>query len=383
MPNYRTDIQVLRGFAILSVVFYHANVSIFGAGYLGVDIFFVISGFLITGLIKNRIERETFSFGEFYFRRAKRLLPAAYATFFVTALVAPFFLDAQELTDYFKQLAGAITLTGNFVLWRQTGYFEGAAELKPLLHVWSLGIEEQYYLIMPALLVLFARRYWLLGAVAVAALSLLTCLVIGPIRPNATFYLLPARAWELALGSVGAMATPGIGIQKKITILFWPSTAALILLPTIPFGGSQPGLAALGVCTATLVIILRRHPIFEMPRCWRVMTGLGNISYSLYLVHWPLISFFNNCWIGESNNFTNAALVAISIILAWLLYSYIEKPIHNLETTNRARTTLAFGVFSGVLLLMPLAISHSFAHDIDYSFIRRPNFGFDGACESR
>ena len=201
----RIDIQALRGLAVLLVVFYHARLGPPVAGYLGVDIFFVISGFLITGLVRKSIERGDFSFTQFYFRRAKRLLPAAYVTFLVTVLCAPVILGSEELNDLVAQVVGAVTFTANIVLWQQAGYFEGPAELKPLLHVWSLSIEEQYYFLLPASLVLIPRRFWLPAAIATAALSLALCIVGGYWKPIATFYLLPTRAWELAIGSIGAL----------------------------------------------------------------------------------------------------------------------------------------------------------------------------------
>jgi peptidoglycan/LPS O-acetylase OafA/YrhL len=153
MNIFRTDIQALRGLAVLFVVLHHAKLGFLGAGYLGVDIFFVISGFLITGIVKRGIERDDFSFREFYFRRAKRLLPAAYTTFFIGALLSAIFLDFSELNDFSTQLIGALTFTSNIVLWQQVGYFENASELKPLLHIWSLSLEEQYYLFVPAAMV--------------------------------------------------------------------------------------------------------------------------------------------------------------------------------------------------------------------------------------
>ncbi|HMM72612.1 MAG TPA: acyltransferase [Rhodocyclaceae bacterium] len=156
--NLRQDIQALRGLAVLLVVLHHAEFGLVDGGYLGVDVFFVVSGFLITGLITSRIESGRFSFSDFYFRRAKRLLPAAYVTFVACAALAPWLLGANELRDFWQQLIGSTTFTANFVLWQQAGYFQGAAALKPLLHVWSLAIEEQYYLILPLALTLMPRR---------------------------------------------------------------------------------------------------------------------------------------------------------------------------------------------------------------------------------
>jgi len=146
---YRYDIQALRGVAVLLVLLYHAGLPRLEAGFLGVDLFFVISGFLITGIVARDIQGGKFSFIIFYFKRAKRLLPSAYAVVFFTILLSPFVLPQFELNDLKYQVAGAVTFTANVIFWLQSGYFDVAAATKPLLHFWSLAIEEQYYLILP------------------------------------------------------------------------------------------------------------------------------------------------------------------------------------------------------------------------------------------
>src|SRR5688500_10264248 len=184
--KFRTDIQALRGLAVLLVVLQHAQAGFIDAGFLGVDIFFVISGFLITGLLADQIGEGRFTFTGFYFRRARRLLPAAYATLLATAVLAFFLLDAIEWGDFTRQLAGAVTFTGNIALWQQTGYFASEAALKPLLHVWSLAVEEQYYLLLPLALWLAPRRTWLAGSVWVLGASLPFspwCLLSAPEGP--------------------------------------------------------------------------------------------------------------------------------------------------------------------------------------------------------
>lgn len=381
----RTDIQVLRGFAVLIVLFYHAKISFISAGYLGVDVFFVISGFLITRLIKNGIETGNFRFSDFYFRRAKRLLPAAYVTFLATALLAPFFLTSAEMVDFRAQMVGAVTFTANIVLWRQSGYFEGTAELKPLLHVWSLAIEEQYYFLLPAVLVFIPRRYWLRTAMIALFASLILCFVMVQRKPAAAFYLLPTRGWELTIGSVGALLVVGDRLHHLLKIVFWPALVALLVLPFMNLGTIHPGPGALLICLATLVLILRKHPLLSKGAGMHGLSRVGDMSYSLYLVHWPLFAFLNNVWIGETGGEqptgTRVALIALSLVLAYLLNRYVEEPFRRADIRRSIRVVGRTVAASIGLILVTAGITHSVANAKDYAFVRRINHGFGVACE--
>ena len=395
MAQLRTDIQALRGVAILIVVIFHARIGPFQSGFLGVDMFFVISGYLITRLICAGVEADRFSFLDFYFRRVRRLFPAAFVVFLACALAAPELLTGVEYTAFKAQLLGAMTLTGNVVLWKQSGYFDGAAEYKPLLHVWSLAIEEQYYLLAPALLVFTPRRYWLRGAIAICALSLAACLLIAPFRAAAVFYLLPTRAWELAIGSIGALCSrdhsrkpssphprpPPQGGRAIVPRLFWPAMAAIALLPLTPPLGPQPGFAALAICLATLIVILRESPIFIDARIWAPLVRLGDISYSLYLVHWPIFAFLRNAWIGDVPISIRAMAAFASIALALLLYRYVETPFRKIEIRLKAATIVAAVAASLALSAAPFAIASGGAAQTDFEALRRINYGFDKACE--
>jgi peptidoglycan/LPS O-acetylase OafA/YrhL len=387
----RIDIQALRGVAVLIVVLYHLKLGGVAAGYLGVDIFFVISGFLITDMVARAIRRGEFSVREFYFRRARRLLPAAYTTLLATALLAPWFLNQRELRDFGAQVLGALTFTGNIVLWQQSGYFEGAADLKPLLHVWSLAVEEQYYFVLPALLLWLGPRRWRAGLALLLLASLALCLLGSYFKPVATFYLLPTRAWEMLIGSLAALCQPAApaaaaalaGPNRALRLLFAPSLLCLLLLPLWPLPGGHPGLNAALVCGATAVIILRSHPALEQSRPSRLLAGLGDLSYSLYLVHWPIIAFIKNAWMGDAPQvpatLTWSAL-GLSLLGAWLLYRYVEVPMRSFPYARRGRLAAGTLAASATLaLITPLTLQ--LAPALDMRELRRPNFGLAVACE--
>lgn len=377
----RQDIQALRGLAVLVVVIFHARLGIVDGGYLGVDIFFVISGFLITSMIKSQVEAGKFSFSEFYFRRAKRLLPAAYLTFSVTALFAIFLLTAPELRQFADQLFGAVTFTANIVLMRQGSYFGGDADLKPLLHTWSLSIEEQYYLVMPALLYFLPRRWWLGMIIAVVVASFILCLGVGLWRPDIAFYMFPTRAWEMGFGSLGAFIIGRPAINKLAGSLFWPSLALLCLLPFFPFGGFHPGLDALLACVATLIVILRAHPLLNGVAT-RPLAFVGDFSYSLYLVHWPLFALATNIWVGELPFWVKIIGITISMLLAWMQYHFVEDPVRRARISASWSRAGAIAITSALTISIPyVAISLGRAPE-SYAYARRGNTGLGEACIS-
>lgn len=392
MKAVRTDIQALRGLAVLLVILQHARAGFIEAGYLGVDIFFVISGFLITGMLANDIGRGEFRFSTFYFRRAKRLLPAAYVTFALTAVAAFFLLDASEWQDFTRQLAGAVSFTGNFVLLQQTGYFAGAAALKPLLHVWSLAVEEQYYLLLPLAMFLVPRRWWLACSLLILVASFALCVVLTYSQPEAAFYLLPTRAWELAIGSLAALGgAPGPRTRALISRLFLPALAALFVVPVWPM--PAPNFVNIAVvCAGTLVVILRRHDELQDRPIPNAFAAVGDASYSLYLVHWPIFALLNNVYAGDpSFGHPSAevltAAVALALLLGFALYRYVELPLHRMQPRSPLRWSLSALATSLCLVLVPLNIAaHTNTREahgpaIDYAWLRRDNVGFGDECE--
>lgn len=384
--KFRSDIQALRGFAVLIVLFYHAKIESLSAGFLGVDVFFVISGYLMTRLVSDSLERGDFSFRNFYFRRARRLLPASYVTFLVTALLAPFFLSSIELSDFRSQMAGALSFTSNIFLWRQSGYFEGVATLKPLLHVWSLSIEEQFYFILPSLMFFLPRRLWKQTAIFLLLASLILCLYMVHSKAAATFYLLPTRAWELAIGCVGALMLPGKRLEQLLKVAFWPSVSVLLTLPFVKIANYHPGPDALLICLATLVIILRKHPLLFRGPAMHGLARIGDLSYSLYLVHWPLFAFLNNSWFGFAEHAIppfplRLGLLLLSLFLAWLLNRYVEEPARKADIKLTRRPLAYTAVVSLFLLILPAGITRAIATERDYAHVLRSNYGFGMGCE--
>lgn len=387
---HRLDIQALRGWAVLLVVFYHAKIGAVTAGYLGVDVFFVVSGFLITKLVASAIERGDFKLSTFYFRRAKRLLPAAYTTFAVVAVFGPYFLNQQELRDLGAQVVGAVTFTENFVLLQQTGYFEGNADLKPLLHVWSLAIEEQYYFLLPAFLLLIRPSRWLTGVLVLTLLSLALCLWGAIEWPAATFYILPTRAWELLIGSSGALwilrlkSGDGAVPQRFLAYLFVPSILCLILLPFFPFGGEHPGLNALLICVATMIVILSELDVLSAALPVKFLARIGDFSYSLYLVHWPIMAFVKNAWVGGGSRAPfnlRLGTVLVALVVAYALYRLVEDPVRKM----RFEFSWAFGLklISASVLLVSItpAWIYFMPSRMDFAELRKANMGLSEVCE--
>ncbi|CAN7284580.1 acyltransferase family protein [Caulobacter sp. LjRoot300] len=386
----RPDIQALRALAILLVVVDHAHLIYLPGGFLGVDIFFVISGYLMMRIIEGEAEAERFSFRDFYARRIRRLLPASYATLVVTAAVAPFLLDPFENAKFVQQLAGSFTFTTNFVLWRQIDYFDSGAALKPLLHMWSLAIEEQYYLILPLLTVICPRRLRPLAGVLLTAASAVLCLYAVQRSPSAAFYFMPTRAWELGLGSVAAMIVRrGVTLDKAG---FWLRPLCALTLLVIPFVFDQrghPGLAASVACLATANLLISGQ-IVRPARALAPLIPIGDRSYSLYLVHWPLFAFANNVFVGPVPWVVNALLVVLALVLTEIQYRLVEQPLRRFKVDGRAIAILIAipVVVVGASVLWARHTPHPNLADRDWNVgldercVFKDDFRRESACQS-
>lgn len=358
-PKYRPDIDGLRAIAILSVVGFHASPTKVTGGFIGVDIFFVISGYLISTIIIGNLERNSFNFVEFYIRRINRIFPALLLVLIVCLAFGWFVLLADEYKQLGKHIAGGAGFISNIILWSESGYFDNAAGTKPLLHLWSLGIEEQFYIAWPLLLFLAWKKRFNLLSVTVVVAVISFALNIGETNgghANTAFYSPQTRFWELLTGSALAYLTlhkQNI-FQKlkywmdsrlrKIIYAHAPAAYSNILLNIQSvFGGillaigvfiftkelKFPGWwAVLPTLGAVLIISAGSKTWFNrVVLSNRLLVQFGLISFPLYLWHWPLLSFARIVEGQPPSSKIRIAAVLISIALAWLTYRLIENPI--------------------------------------------------------
>ncbi|MEJ8823983.1 acyltransferase family protein [Variovorax humicola] len=346
-PKYRPDIDGLRAVAVVSVVGFHAFPSVVRGGFIGVDIFFVISGFLISTIIFGSLGGEGFSYREFYERRIRRIFPALLPVLAATFAFGWYVLLSDEFQQVGKHLMASAGFVQNLVLWGEAGYFDTAAEAKPLLHLWSLAVEEQFYIFWPLLLGLVWRwkgprglMFWMSIA---AALSFVLNVAGVHRHADATFYSPLPRVWELAAGALLAHA----GLQRlpgtRVSGAGLRSLAGLVLiglgLAMIQKGKAFPGwwalLPILGAClciSAGMGAWLNRMLLGSRPFVW-----IGLISYPLYLWHWPLLAFARIVEGGTPPLTVRIVAVAASVALAWLTYRFVEQPIRKSQGTAAVR----------------------------------------------
>lgn len=371
-PKYRADIDGLRAIAVLSVVTFHAFPKFIKGGFIGVDIFFVISGYLISSIIFENIARDSFSFFEFYSRRIKRIFPALLLVLIACYAVGWFVLLADEYKQLGKHIAGGAGFISNFLFWRESGYFDNAAETKPLLHLWSLGIEEQFYIVWPLLLWLAWQKRFNLFTITLGILGISLVLNISKVHNDAVadFYSPQTRFWELLIGSVLAYIT----LYKQTLFCTFKQRldaylGAIIYAQAPETNGNtlrnlQSLLGLTLIIIAALVITKQKH----FPGWWallptvgaaliisagaaawlnrmilsnRILVWFGLISFPLYLWHWPLLSFARIMAGGTPTENIRIAAVIISIALAWLTYQFIEKPVR-FGNYSKAKTITLF-----------------------------------------
>jgi peptidoglycan/LPS O-acetylase OafA/YrhL len=331
--KHRTEIDGLRAVAVLPVIFYHAGFPAYAGGYVGVDVFFVISGYLITGILLEENTKGTFSIARFYERRARRILPAL---MFVLACCIPFallWLLPEDRRDFFKNMAATTLFSSNIYLWKSFSYFARNAEFKPLLHTWSLGVEEQFYLAFPLFLGLawrFGRRAMVVMLALAALASLVVAQWLSVTKPTPAFYLLPPRAWELIVGCLLAFylekREPGVPFLGTLGLLAIAAAVALYD-KTTPF----PGVAALLPVLGAAAVIAGASPGTFAGRLLsaRPFVAVGLVSYSAYLWHQPLFAFARNYGVDADNFPVMLGLSLLSLVLAALSWRFVERPFRS------------------------------------------------------
>ncbi|KOC87452.1 hypothetical protein NG42_20435 [Winslowiella iniecta] len=332
--KYRSDIDGLRAIAIIPVLLFHAGFTSFSGGYIGVDIFFVISGFLITSILLRDMSLKTYSITDFYERRIRRIFPALFAVLLFVLLVSPFALLPEEYEFLPKEIIGTLLFISNIVSWRKSGYFSTDSEERPLLHTWSLGVEEQFYIFAPIILFIILIKFKRSpGPFLIFAFicSFLLSVFLTSIKPTAAFYLLPTRAWELIAGSLLAL-----NIFPKIEKGYIKESISLIgliciLYSVFSFGSGTvfPGYAAaLPVFGSMCIIYAAERTLTGKLLSLKPVVFIGLISYSLYLWHWPLIVFFKD-WNLLGADYGRLMVIVISLIAAYFSWRFIEKPFRN------------------------------------------------------
>ena len=329
--KYRAEIDGLRAVAVIPVLFYHAGFSWFSGGYVGVDVFFVISGYLITSILIGELESGKFNIWRFYERRARRILPALC---FVMLACIPFgwaWMLPDQFKDFGQSIIAVVFFASNILFWHESGYFEASAEEKPLLHTWSLAVEEQYYLLFP-LFLFFAFRYgkqrmfWAICVVGFISF----CFSEWAARnwPVANFYLLPSRIWELLTGSLVAFIISNRGVRANGFYALCGLLAILYAIFTFDNSTSFPSTFALLPVGGSVAIILyaRMDTWIGKILSLRPMVGLGLISYSIYLWHQPLFAFIRIRLMSEPTPVVMMGLSALAIILAYITWALIERP---------------------------------------------------------
>ena len=342
----------------MPVILFHAGFEIFGGGYVGVDVFFVISGYLITTIILNEMNEGRFSLVNFYERRARRILPAL---FFVMAVCLPFawaWLTPRDMEEFARSVAAVSVFASNILFWRESGYFDTAAELKPLLHTWSLAVEEQYYIVFPLFLMLvwrFGKPFIIVSLVIIFVLSLGLAEWASHNKPWAAFFLLPMRGWELMLGAFCAF-----GLQRFSTERFRLAAQILSALGicmiavavfTYDAKTPMPGLYATvpTVGAALIILFANGDTLARKLLSQRYIVGVGLVSYSAYLWHQPLFAFARHRLL-EPSEALMIALSLASVGLAYLSWKFVETPFRDKRRITRPRIFQSAAVCSVLLL---------------------------------
>jgi peptidoglycan/LPS O-acetylase OafA/YrhL len=387
--RYRAEIDGLRALAVVPVILFHAGLNLFSGGFVGVDVFFVISGFLITTIIINELDQGKFSVVNFYERRARRILPALFFVILVTLPFAWMWLTPRDMKDFAQSLAAVATFSSNILFLLESGYFDTTAELKPLLHTWSLAVEEQYYIFFPLLLMLtwrFGRRWTLAVLAVIFFLSFGLGQWAAYNQPSAAFYLLPTRGWELLVGAFAAFY-----LQKRDHIQSHAFNQAASLLGLVlvtyavfafdkrtPFPTFYTLVPTVG--TALIIFSAVKGTYVNTLLSSKPMVGIGLISYSAYLWHQPMFALVRHRSLNEPSMALFIGLGIFSLMLAYFSWKYIETPFRNKVKYNRKKIFTYSGIGLSILIVLGVIghLKNGVLHHYDdlTKKMLMPEFGF-------
>lgn len=361
VTSKRNDIQGLRAVAVVAVVLYHFGIGPFSGGFIGVDVFFVISGYLITAKIAREVESGRFSFVEFCSGRARRLLPALFATIAVAFIVGACLFAPLDFQRQSAATIAAMLGASNILFWYEAGYFDAAAILKPLLHTWSLAVELQFYVVWPFVVMFLVRGRLVPGTMLLVLAGFTAAIWMMRYDPTAAFFLTPFRMWEFAAGGlVYALERRNGGFASTLATSLYLAGIAAIIYPVFALTSDSefPGWSAALPVAGTAVMILA-GPYTAASRALQAWPSrwLGEISYSVYLVHWPLVAFVQYYVVRELNAVDKAALLISTLLLSIALYHLVEQPLRK-PWRGRMKPVVAFPV-AAALVVIPATSSWS------------------------
>ena len=373
--QYRAEIDGLRAIAVVPVVLFHAGIAGFAGGFVGVDIFFVISGYLITSIILSEQQKERFTLAGFYERRARRILPALMLVVLLSVIAAWYLLLPTELVDFGKSLASVGVFASNILFWTESNYFAQTSEFLPLLHTWSLAVEEQFYLIFPVFMiwtVSTVKSKRMLVLITAAIISLVFCEWAWRNAPEANFFLAPSRVWELLAGVFCAfyLQQPR---AHQLMVKQLGSLVGLLLLAysivffdkTIPFPSVYALVPVVG--TALIILFTDKDTVVGKLLSIPVIVGVGLISYSAYLWHQPLFVFARLNSLEELSVTTLLGLSVLAFVMAYISWRWVEKPFRNRNWLSQRQVLWLAGLCS--LVLIALGLIFVFGQGFDERFV--------------
>ena len=383
--NYRREIDGLRAIAVLSVIFFHAGFEIFSGGFVGVDIFFVISGYLITTIILKELKEDQFSIVNFYERRARRILPALFFLMFICLPFAWYILVVPaDMKNFSQSLIAVSTFISNIFFWSGSGYFDNTSELKPLLHTWSLSVEEQYYIFFPLLLSLMWSRkkqkaFYYVFIFFFLGIILMQIMIQS--APKFTFFMLPTRSWELLFGAISAfyLLFYNHHLKEKYQQLLSIFGGVLIVYAVFSFDKYTlfPSLYAVIPTLGTVLIIIYATNSNYIGKFLggNILVGIGLVSYSAYLWHQPLFAFSKIWSVSNLSNLVSISLILITFVIAYVSWSYIEKPFRDRKKISRLN--IFYLSVSGLLFFIAVGVIGVLTNGFELRSVSRQFMAFD------